>query len=272
MMAGAKFIAAGALGRTRLALLSAVALLAFGTFAVAADLAPTKKAPPPPPPPVVAPSPFFVRLGFLYAVNSSSSKLYTQAAPGVNPQVLIPGVGANIANVATLGFEAGYFVTPNVSVDVSAGVPMWSKVTTKGAIVLPGPIVVPSGTPLATTMPSFIPVTLLYHFNQFGAFQPYLGAGVAPVFSFAQKSGFNTGVTVDPTIGLVLQAGADIMVDQHWGWSVDVKKLFASGESHGTGDNFAYSSFPAAGVQPIAGTLKTTFEPWIVSTGVTYRF
>ena len=42
-------------------------------------------------------------------------------------------------------------------------------------------------------MPAFFPVTLLYHFNQFGAFQPYLGAGFAPVFSF-QRDDFNTGV------------------------------------------------------------------------------
>ena len=86
-------------------------------------------------------------------------------------------------------------------------------------------------------MPSFVPVTVLYHFNQFGAFQPYLGGGVAAVFSFGTKDEFQTGVKVDPTVGLVLQGGADVMIDQHWGWSFDVKKVFAQVTSHGTGDN-----------------------------------
>jgi outer membrane protein len=272
MVGRAKFIAAGAVERTKSALLFACALLALGSVAHAADLAQTKKAPPPPPPPVVAaPSPFFVRLGFLYAVNSSSSKLYSQVTPGVNPQVQLPGVGANIGNVATLGFESGYFITPNISLDVSAGIPMWARVTTRGSVTLPGPIFVPNGTLLAKTMPSFVPVTVVYHFTQFGAFQPYLGAGVSPVFSFAQKSGFNTGVTVDPAIAFVLQAGADVMIDQHWGWFVDAKRLFANGDSHGTGDNLAVVGGPPV-VIPVAGTLKTSFQPWVLSTGATYRF
>ena len=29
------------------------------------------------------------------------------------------------------------------------------------------------------------------------------------------------------------------MVDQHWGWTFDVKKLFADVTSHSTGDNLA---------------------------------
>ena len=53
----------------------------------------------------------------------------------------------------------------------------------------------PNGTLLSKFMPAFFPVTLLYHFNQFGALQPYLGAGFAPVFSLAQRDDFNTGVS-----------------------------------------------------------------------------
>jgi outer membrane protein len=244
------------------------------TAAAAADYPTKKKAPPAPAPVVVAPvAPgFFVKAGFLYAINQSSSKLY---AGGVQ----IPGVGATFSDVATLGIESGYYVTPNVSVDVSAGVPMWVTDKTKGATAvgpLPSPpfpatfLPVPDGTLIAKVMPAFVPVTVLYHFTQFGAFQPYLGAGFAPVFALAHRDEFNTGVTVDPTIGLVLQAGADVMIDQHWGWSVDVKKLFADVTSHATGDNLALIGVPAAIAVP--GEQKTNFQPWILSTGVTYRF
>ena len=262
---------------------AAVALVV--TAAAAADY-PTKKAPPPAPAPVVvAPvlSGFFVKAGFLYGINTSSSKLYSELTPG-SGQIQVPGAGATVGNVATLGVEAGYFVMPNVSVDVSAGVPMWANDKVKGApgcpfaLVCPGGVypLPPSGTTLAKIMPSFIPLTVLYHFNQFGMFQPYIGGGVAAVFSFQTKDEFNTGVTVDPTVGLVLQGGADVMIDQHWGWTFDVKKVFADTTSHATGDNIAslgapYTSF-LPGSYPVSGTQKTYFQPWVLSTGVTYRF
>jgi outer membrane protein len=173
--------------------------------------------------------------------------------------------------VATLGVEAGYFFTPNFSVDIAAGVPVYASVKTNAPFP-PGltPVPVPSGTVLATVMPSFVPITALYHFTQFGMFQPYLGGGIAPVFSVSQKSGFNTGVTVDPSVGLVLQGGVDVMFDNHWGWSLDVKKLFAHSTTNVTGSNFAVVGLPVQ--VPLAGALKTNFQPWVLSTGVTYRF
>lgn len=241
------------------------------TAAAAADY-PTKKAPPPAPAPVVmAPvTPgFFVKAGFLYAINQSSSKLYSQdlaLVPGNGPQLQLPGIGATIGNVATLGVEAGYFVTPNVSLDIAAGIPMWANDTTKGAPTgLPPTYNQPvNGTVAAKIMPSFVPVTAVYHFNQFGAFQPYIGAGAAAVFSFQTKDEAFTGVKVDPTIGLVLQGGADYMLDQHWGVSFDVKKVFAEVTAHTTG---------LAGVPvPVAGGQKTYFQPWVLSTGITYRW
>ncbi|MGD1038459.1 MAG: OmpW family outer membrane protein [Roseiarcus sp.] len=240
-------------------------------FAGAADL--TAAAPPPV---VAAPSPFFVKLGFTYIINNSTSTLYSQTVdpipgPGfgsaISPQIQVPGAGANIANVATVGFEAGYYVMPNISLDISAGVPMWAKVSSKGTPTLGVPPLwgnPVNGTTLATIIPSFVPITALYHFNQLGAFQPYAGGGFAPVFSIAQKNGSATGVTVDPTVGLVLQAGADYMIDNHWGLSVDVKRLFADGVTHTTG--LAGDPFP------VAGTLKTQFNTWTLSTGVVYRF
>jgi outer membrane protein len=247
------------------------AAVALAVAAAAAADYPTEKSPPAPAPVVVAPiAPgFFVKAGFLYGINQTSSKLYSQGFPGgasAGPQVLIPGVGTTVSNVATLGFEAGYFVTPSLSVDVSAGVPVWATDKTKGT---PLGFPLPSGTTLAKIMPSFVPVTALYHFTQFGAFQPYIGGGLAAVFSLATRDAFDTSVTVKPAIGLVLQGGADVMIDQHWGWSLDVRKLFAHVTADATGENFAQFGLPQF---PMANSQKAYFQPWVLSTGVTYRF
>jgi outer membrane protein len=250
-------------------LVGASSLIGLSNGASAADL-PTSKAPPAPAPIVEAQLPFFVKVGLTYAINTSSSKIYTQSqllATGDPTQYLVPGLGANLSNIVTLGLEAGYYVMPNISLDVSGGIPMWVKDTTKGAP--PGGIP-PAGTRLGSYVAGLIPVTVLYHFTGFGQIQPYVGAGLTPVFSFAQKNGFNTGITVDPTVGFVLQAGADVMFDRHWGWSIDVKKVFANAKDHTTGDNLATIGIPVQ--LPLQSTQKVNFQPWVLSTGVVYRF
>ncbi len=128
----------------------------------------------------------------------------------------------------------------------------------------------PGGAELSSIMSSFVPITALYHFDQFGAIRPYLGAGFAPVFSLAQRNAFNTGVTVDPTVGLVIAGGVDYMIDNHWGVSFDVKKLFSTVTAHSAGDDLAIIGIPAT--VPLAGTLKTQFDPWALSAGVLYHF
>ncbi len=106
------------------------ALLAalFITRAEAADLTPTPE-PPPPPAPI-----FFVHvgaLGVLPMTNAQSTGggfFNTLPVPaGALPPAFNNAQGA-ISNVAirpiyTLGLEAGYFVTPNIAIALSAGVP-----------------------------------------------------------------------------------------------------------------------------------------------------
>jgi outer membrane protein W len=68
----------------------------------------------------------------------------------------------------------------------------------------------------------------------------------------------------------ICKPGAGIMLDRHRGWSFDVKKLFANREAHSAGDNVAFLGVPLTAA--LAGTLKTNFQPWVLSTGVDYRF
>jgi len=252
-----------------LTIVSALALsAALAAPAFAADL-PTMKAPPAPAIEPIQPLGFFVRLGVIYAINTSTSNIYFTPAPGA-PVTQMPGAGAKIGNVGTVGVEVGYFVTQNISLDVSGGLPQWAHdditnvpatvtVGTRGALT--------SGTTLAKVMPSAIPVTLNYHFMGWGAFQPYVGAGFAPVFSFNTRDHFATGVTVNPTVGAVLVAGADVMIDRHWGVTFNVKKIFASV----TSPNASNIVGAAIGAQ-LPGKQVTNFQPWVLSTGVTYRF
>ncbi|BCG97309.1 hypothetical protein MesoLj131a_61730 [Mesorhizobium sp. 131-2-1] len=69
-------------------------------------------------------------------------------------------------------------------------------------------------------------LTLQYHFTDFGAFQPYVGAGVNYTFFYHHQAGSADALKVKPTSGAAMQVGFDNMVDQHWGVNLDVKRLY----------------------------------------------
>jgi outer membrane protein len=248
----------------KLALVLGVALAA--TTAQAADLPSYKEAPPAPV--VESFQPFFVKLGFTYGLNSSTSHLWAQDPTALrrrNQTAFPTGFGATVGDVSTLGFEAGFFVTHNISVDVSGGIPIYVNDKTKGFNPL-NPVVV-NGTVLAQIMPAIVPITVLYHFDNFGPIRPYLGGGAAVGFSMGNKNAFLTDVHVESTIGVVLQGGVDYMIDRNWGVSLDAKKAFTYVEAYANGVNV-----PGVGLLPVKIYQHAHFEPWLFSLGVIYRF
>ncbi len=241
----------------------------------AADL-PSPPAAPPSPVPETAPS-WYVRLGAFGVLNQSWSSLFAQQVVGVvvpgigfvpvsgfGPQVSLVGRGATFSSVISASFRAGYFFTPNWSLEVSTGVPLWQNIKITGFSATP-PF---SGTSLGKLLPGDVPITAVYHFTQLGALQPYLGGGIVPSFELGFQDGFNTGGSFGPTVGLVAQAGSDYMFNRNWGLFLDVKKLFV----WSTGKSTGFDVGPPIGTIPGAATIKTTFQPWSFSTGVTYRF
>jgi outer membrane protein len=220
---------------------------------------------------------WYVRFGALGVLNQSSSNLYSQSvatvfAPGigavpfagVGPQLQLDGRGASYSNTYSVAFTGGYFFAPNWSVEVASGIPMWSSVTINGSSP-PGP---PSGTVLAKVLPVATPITGLYHFTQFGGFQPYLGAGIAPTFALAVRDGYNTGASYQPALGFVVQGGFDFMLNQHWGVFFDAKQGFAQPTGSATGVNLGQPP----GIIPLVSSIKTKARPVLFSTGLTYRF
>lgn len=251
------------------ATVAALGLLGAATAAAAADLPsappPTKKEPPP----VAAEpfDPFFVKVAFTYVLNTSFSQLWAQnpvAMAHGNFATFPTGVGTTIGNVATVGVEAGWFVTHNISLDVSTGVPFAVEVKTSG--YNPANPTLTNGTVLAKIIPAYVPITVLWHFDQFGAFRPYVGAGVAPGFNMGSQNALLTGVHVNNSVGVVLQGGADYMLTRNWGLSLDVKKTFSYVQSHQDGIDLGGAMIPANSYQ------HTHFQPWAFSGGLVYRF
>ena len=119
-----------------------------------------------------APNPFtgwYVKLGAMGVLDRSSSNLYEQSTVGmivpgigtvpvgVGPQFQIPGLGASYSNFAGVAIQGGYSFTPNWSVEVASGFPMWATVTVNGS----SPTGQPSETVLNKLLPATVPITVV---------------------------------------------------------------------------------------------------------------
>jgi len=98
-------------------------------------------------------------------------------------------------------------------------------------------------------------LTVQYHFTDFGAFKPYLGAGL----NYTRFSSVNlpAGFSIDKnSFGLAVQAGLDFAIDSQWSLNLDVKKVQIRTDlkSGGTG----------------LGKIKV--DPLLVGVGVGYKF
>ena len=95
----------------------------------------------------------------------------------------IPGRGATYSNFFTADFQGGYSFTPNWSVEVATGFPVWSSVRINGY----SPDGPPAGTVLGRVMPGGDSDNRRLSFHPVRQFQPYLGAGISPTFAWAVR-------------------------------------------------------------------------------------
>jgi outer membrane protein len=246
-------------GAIRIWAAALVAALAI-TRADAADLTPTPE-PLPPAPPL-----FFIHVGALGVFYSPPDAQSTGG--GLLKQIPSPLGTVTLSNVAipptyTLGLEVGYFVTPNIALAISAGVPplIHIKATALNVASLLGTDQIGSSRygPIAGL--------LQYHFTQWGAFQPYFGAGAAYVVQFGNiADGIISGFNIDDSFCFVVQAGFDYMLTDYglpnWGVFVDGKKAIY------LNPNFQGNLLDTSIHIKTLGKI----DPWIASTGITFKY
>ncbi len=102
-------------------------------------------------------------------------------------------------------------------------------------------------------------ITLQYHFTPDKKFSPYIGAGLNYTLPYAEDAagGTVTALEADGSFGYALQAGVDYWFNDHWGINLDVKKLWVDVD---------------ASVNSGTITGNVELNPWIIGTGVSYRF
>ncbi|WP_192244009.1 OmpW/AlkL family protein [Mesorhizobium silamurunense] len=219
---------------------AAVVLLLIGQQAVAADLPEEVPCDPEEVASVTEwPSPWQIRLRGLGVITQDSGYVDT-----------VPGSGLSYSNTVTPELDISYFFSNNVAAELILGT-TYANIAGEGAIGGLGNI------GKVWLLPPTL--TLQYHFTDFGAFKPYVGAGVNYTVFYNQNTGSADALKVKNTFGTALQVGFDYMVDQHWGVNFDVKKLFLKPDFDVT-------------VASAQLTGKAKLDPWLIGAGVTYRF
>ncbi|KZK79350.1 Outer membrane protein W precursor [Pseudovibrio sp. W64] len=161
----------------------------------------------------------------------------------------VSGSDLSYSNTVVPELDITYYFTENIAAELILGT-TWANVDGDGAL---------AGTDVGDTWILPPTLTLQYHFTNFGAFKPYIGAGVNYTIFYNQDANDVDDLDIENTFGAALQVGFDYMIDDNWGVNLDVKKLFLE---------------PDFDVKVGSNKLKGTAElnPWLVGAGITYRF
>jgi outer membrane protein len=175
---------------------------------------------------------------------AESAKLTLMGAP-------VPGGDVSIDSRWTVEGEVGRYITPNVAVAIAGGFPPTFDVNAAGSIAALGKAGEMTGGPAA--------LLVQYHFNRAGRIQPYVGAGASFLIVFNTKDGAMNHQRAFNAVGGALQVGADMMVNDHWGAFVDLKKAWVGTVAKGE-------------LGPMSVRAKVKVDPLVPNFGVAYHF
>ena len=187
---------------------------------------------------------WFVRGGVLGALYDSHA---TIALSGQE----VPGATAHARNNVTGIFDVGYNFTKEFAVVVMSGIPPRTAVEGRGTVASLGTLGAVRFGPIF--------LTGIYRLPQWGALQPYVGAGIAHAFILKDYDGSVAQLNVHDNSGFTLQAGFEYRYSKSWGVFVDYKRLWLHLDADGLIEN-------------IPVTARVTLDPNLVSAGVRYQF
>lgn len=172
--------------------------------------------------------------------------------------VATPGINGKVNDYVIPELDITYFFTKNIAAELILGT---SHHQVKGKSALAGFNNLGSTWVLPPTL------TLQYHFTNFGAFKPYVGAGVNYTIFYGEKHGNMAlpglyNFRVNAAAGVALQVGFDYMLDKNWGINVDVKKLWLRPIAKGHIANIAGPTVKA----------RVHLDPWLIGAGIVYKF
>jgi outer membrane protein len=185
-----------------------------------------------------------VRAGIIALHFDSSASL---AVAGTQ----LPGAGIQTSNNFTGSLEFDYYFVPNISVSLTLGIPPVTHVDGTGVLAPVGRL-----GDVRYGLGAFL---IKYHFNEWGRFQPFAGAGLA-YFKVLKASGVGiSNLDINDGLGPGLQVGFDYMLTPRIGLFASLSYVYLN--TKGTGTFMAL---------PITADVK--LDPTVFQGGIAVRF
>jgi outer membrane protein len=163
----------------------------------------------------------------------------------------VPGAGIDTKSHYTPTFHIGRFVTDEIAVSLTGGVPPHIDIQGAGALE-------PAGK-LADIVYGPATAMVQYHVNRGGKISPYAGLGACYMLVMDVDDGALQDARIENDLAPAVEVGAEIKVAKNYGIFVEAKKAFLHTEARGT--------FMGAPVQS-----HIRLDPWAVSAGATFHF
>jgi outer membrane protein len=163
-----------------------------------------------------------------------------------------PGADAIVGDATTLVFTIERRLTPNVGIELAAGIPPRIKARGAGSVAFLGDNVL--------SAKNWGPAMFVnYHFGDEGArLRPYIGLGVDYTWFKSVKSTLAPQVSMTDSFGLAAHAGIDYSVSKSWGLFASIARVDVRSEVTAVGVNVLTSSID--------------FRPWTYSAGAYFKF
>lgn len=184
-------------------------------------------------------SPWKVRLRGVYVLTNNKGLVHG-----------IDGSDLGYSNTTIPELDISYFFNDNIAAELILGT-TFANINGAGSIDGLGKI--------GKTWLLPPTATLQYHFTNFGDFKPYVGAGLNYTMFYDQKAKSADRLDIENSFGAALQVGFDYRIDDHWDFNVDVKKIFMQPKFDVTVGGTDYTG-------------RAKIDPWLIGTGIGYRF
>lgn len=191
---------------------------------------------------------WFLHAGPGYLAPDESAEIQAGGQPS-------PGADVSLDSSTTVAVEIGRFFTPRVSASLTLGLPPREDLNGAGTLEPFGKLGELRYGPGA--------IAVQYHFNPSGQFNPYVGAGVALQYNFADDDAAAVDLEVENAGGPAVQVGAELMFNERFGAFVDYKKAFYGTEASGR-------LLTPGG--PVPFTADVQVDPTFLHGGLVYRF
>jgi len=186
----------------------------------------------------------FLRVGVARVRLADKGRIFINGA-------LVPGGDYRTPERWVPAAELGYFVLPNLSLQVGATGPVSTTNTPAGSL---------AGTPnLGSDRFSIFTGTAAFHPLRGGALSPYVGGGFAWQKVWSTRDALATNLRVHDAGGPVIQGGVEARLTGRFGVFLDAKKAFYKADASG--------DLGAAHV-----TAAAKLDPLLLQAGATFRF